>query len=485
MMRLLCLLLTVHLVTSYQKLVQWRSPLQLTQQKTWSRLQDCRENRFKDVRKQIISTVVGISTLVGTTFPSFAADYPLFNEVWKIVDENFVDNTYNNHDWNQIRDSYLKKLDSGADERELTKSMLTLLGDKYTRLLDKAVFESLWKYDAIGVGLLFQSDPGKRMFVAAPPISGSSSAKAGIKKGDIIFSINGKLTDGMTAIDVLDKMSNDNSKTVVIEYGTPAVSDPALTAGAGLVASAAGTTGGSASVDVQLVGDIKKVELDRATEVAKNPVSYSLERRSDGQLVGYVRLAEFNSEAVPGLRNAIEAIKAQNVDEMLLDLRGNTGGGFQFALNIGGMLMGDKPMVTAAGKDNNKNTFRTSYPDGQLFEKPLVVLADGLSASASEVLMAGLQDNCRAAVAGSKSFGKGKIQAVFGLADGEGMTMTVAQYVSPKGKIIQSTGVIPDLPIPTLNPYVNMILGPTLTKPDVDQIDFLEAKEILKQCKPL
>ena len=168
---------------------------------------------------------------------------------------------------------------------------------------------------------------------------------------------------------------------------------------------------------------------------------------------------------------------------MLLSLQG---GGFQFALNIGGMFMqSDREMVTAESRNNDKTKFYASYPEGVLYKGPLMIYTDRLSASASEVLVSGLHDNCRAVTTGERTFGKGKIQAVFGLADGEGLTMTVAQYVSPKGKPIQYRGIEPDIPadLPA-NPYVNAIFGTSMLKqPDLNSLKFDLGQEIIsKQC---
>lgn len=407
-------------------------------------------------KKAIATVATAFGVLCGGMLPpANAVGEQVFNEVWGIVNENFVDSTYNGKDWKSVKDEYVRELEKGADEHDVTKKMLALLGDKYTRLLDKAYFESLWKYDAIGVGLLFQSDPNKEMMVASPPVGGSSAAKAGFQKSDIIYSINGLPTDKMTAMSLLDMMSNDKSSTVTFEYNH--ADDPK--------SSKLTTT------------------LQRTTEKAVNPVQYNVQKVKEGKAVGYIRLSEFNAEAVPGLRQALVDLKTQNVDDVVLDLRGNTGGGFQFALNIGGMFMDSKEMVTAMGRGDEKNIFKTSYPDGVLSDKPLVLLTDGLSASASEVLAGGLHDNCRAVVAGATTFGKGKIQAVFGLANGEGLTMTVAQYVTPRGTIIQSKGIQPDLPVDTMNPYVALLTGPSLNKADLDKIDFSKAEELLAICK--
>lgn len=280
----------------------------------------------KSIRHRIAAIVLGstlITPIINANIPinlsdrfivhasesSIESQYQEFSEVWKLSNENFFDSTHNNHDWEKIRIEYINRLRNGADEHELTKKLVQLLGDKYSRLLDKNVFESLWKYDAIGVGLLFQSETDK-MFVAAPPIQGSSAATAGIHQNDLIYRINGVSTEKMTAVQLLDMMSNDENDYVTIEYASPSSSSEHVT-----------------------------TSLLRSKQRASNPVSFSAQQLADGSLAGYIRLGEFNSEAVPGLKTALTELQKQGAQEILLDLRGNTGGGFQFALNIGGMFM--------------------------------------------------------------------------------------------------------------------------------------------------
>ena len=412
----------------------------------------------QDLKRSSVAALLTFSLFFGTNFsPSNAAGETVFNEVWSVINENFVDKTYNGNDWNNVKKEYTEKLNQGGNERELTKKMVGLLGDKYTRLLDKEYFESIWKYDAIGVGLLFQSDPkvSNQMLVASPPLSGSSSFKAGLKKGDFIYTINGVTTEKMSAMQLLDMMSNDEQPTVKLEYS-------------------------HTDSDGKPIGEKQSVVLVRSTEKAVNPVKFASQKLKNGKSAGYIRLGEFNAQAVPGVKAALTDLNSKNVDEIVLDLRGNTGGGFQFALNIGGMFMDNKDMVTALGRGEEKSVFKSSYPEGVLFTKPLILLTDGLSASASEVLAGGLHDNCRATLTGATTFGKGKIQAVFGLANGEGLTMTVAQYVTPRGTIIQSKGLPPDLPIATMNPYLALIAG----KQDLnlENIEFDKSEDIIKMC---
>lgn len=416
----------------------------------------------------------------------------IFNEVWNLVHENFFDDTYNNRNWDDVKKEYLQKK-SLADDHDITANALSLLGDKYTRLLDKERYQSLWKYDAIGIGLLLQSDKTS-MIVPSDPLPKSSSYNAGIKKNDLILSINGVSTEGKTALDILDMMSNDERDDVVIEFKHPSNSNS--------VSSPNAATTAATADDAEKV---QKVTLKRVKDEVKNPVTFSIQKLSNPtatstdasktiSTVGYIKLSEFNSEAVHGLEKAIKSINSekQPVDAIVLDLRGNLGGGFQFALNIGGMFMNDQLMVTAVGRNNEKTVFRTSYPDGVLYnvnsEKPLILLIDNLSASASEVLASGLHDNCKAVLVGSKSYGKGKIQAVFGLSNGEGMTMTVAQYVSPKGYIIQDKGIQPDISLSDpINPYLSVLLPSSVTetvgKPDLNKIDYNKVKELTRICE--
>jgi carboxyl-terminal processing protease len=411
---------------------------------------------INNITKKISKSIA----IIGLSMPLFVLpsnaindnNHVIFDEVWKIVNDNFVDGTYSNHNWEEIKQDFNKKLDDGADEKKIIEKMLSLLNDKYTRLLDKKFFESLWEYDAIGVGLLFLTNPGEIMSVASPPISGSTGEKAGIQKGDLIYAINEKSTEKMQALDVLDMLSNDRSDFLTLEYSR-GKNEPH-----------------------------KIVKLLRSTQKANNPVNYESQILNNGKKIGYIKLSEFNSEAVPEVRKAINQLNKENIEAIVLDLRGNTGGGFQFALNIGGMFMDSKVMVIAKGRGTEQTPFMTSYPEGVIYKNQLVLLTDGLSASASEVLSGGLHDNCRAVLAGENTFGKGKIQAVFGLSDGSGITMTVAQYVTPKGTIIQSKGLKPDLPISILNPYLNVVLGPKVLKPDLNLIDFNEAKKKIDSC---
>jgi carboxyl-terminal processing protease len=407
----------------------------------------------RNCRKVVAVAAISLSTLAGC-YPALSAGFPVFEEAWNIVNDNFYDPPYNKQDWKAERQKYEARLAQGADEEKVTRQMLASLGDKYTHVLNRQSFADLWKFDAIGVGLLLQSDGTKGLHVSSPPLPGSAASLAGMQEGDIIEAVDGIPTKDMPAMKLLEIMSTNRNPTTQVQFTSAAT------------------------------GQSQTVTLQRSFAKASDPVFFTTQRMEDGSLAGYIRLKEFNAEAVGGMRDALKALDAEGIAELVLDLRGNTGGGFQFALNIGGMFMQDKTMVAAEGKGGaEKFTFSTSYPEGVLYTKPLVLLTDGLSASASEVLAAGLRDNCRAAVVGSQTFGKGKIQALFGLSNGEGVVMTVAEYRSPLGKAIQSVGITPDVKLPLLNAYVDKLLGlvwarvPSLESLQLDRaVDLMQAQ---------
>lgn len=408
--------------------------------------------------KKMMATTIATFSLFNHPLLAYSSEgspkLSVFEEVWSSVDENFYSDTFNEDEWKKIKKDYEAKVQRGGDESALAREIVSKLGDKYTRLVDKKQFEALYKYDAIGVGLLFQTNPGEPMVVSSQPIPGSSGYAAGLQKGDKVYEIDGQSTDKLTALELLDRMSNDDSDSITIVYSKPGESER------------------------------KTVSLSRSLERAANPVRYSIETLKDGRVVGYAKINEFNSKAVEGMEMALVAMNEANAEELVLDLRGNTGGGFQFALNIGGMFMDNTAvMASTNARRGESNVFRASYTKGVLWNKPIVLLTDALSASASEVLAGGLHDNCRAVLVGEKTFGKGKIQAVFGLQNGEGLIMTIAQYVTPRGTIIQSKGLTPDIPTPVTNAYMNFILGNIAPTPDVKSIDYNRVENLLNTCK--
>jgi len=398
-------------------------------------------------------TEVSIHRSFFTPLPANAAeeDKTLIDEVDYYVRKYYVDRTFNSRgeDWwgKQVAKANKEAAGQPKEEFKMARELLKGLGDKYTRLLPTDLYQRLTKYDMVGVGALLGPGPAQDggadgptvyLQIGAPPIAGSPAALAGLQKGDIVVSINGASTKKMNAFDVIELTSNDRSPTIRFEVRKP---DQATS---------------------------KEYVLDRKFEQIVNPVFYFLEKEKDGSSVGYIKLKEFNSLAKQSVKDALVDLESKGADRYVLDLRGNGGGAFQGAIGISGLFMKEQPIVSIVDGYGGRESFKT-LPDQVVTDKPLVLWVDGGSASASEVLSGALHDNCRAALVGSRSFGKGLIQAVYGLNDGSGLVMTVARYETPRGTDINKIGIQPDLYIKSS--ALESIPGFD-SRPDLGKLDF-------------
>jgi len=390
-------------------------------------------------------------SLLGSTMMSNSPS--VVDEVWTLVNKYYIDRTFHGQDWDRIHDKYaaLEKSSSSngqSSSLDLVTEMVKTLGDKYSRVLDPSQYTSIQKYDLIGVGATLMPNEQKEIIVGAPPIAGSASDQAGLKAGDFIEAINGISTEGRTAFDIIDQISEQpNAKTVAMT-----------------VRSKDGTV-------------TQEMIMERQFLKVRNPVSYQItERRKDGTVVGFIRIAEFNSLVKARLEDAIASLEKEGANAFVLDLRGNPGGAFQSAVEISSLFVEDRVATYVVDSNQVQLPFRTAggrviLPEGN----PMAIWVDGGSASASEVLTGSLHDNCRAVVMGEKSFGKGLIQAVYGLKNGAGLVLTVAKYVTPNGTEIQGIGITPDIKggVP-FQPIIGLL-------PDTSQVDF---GDISKRLSP-
>jgi carboxyl-terminal processing protease len=184
-------------------------------------------------------------------------------------------------------------------------------------------------------------------------------------------------------------------------------------------------------------------KLTRA-QIEVHPVRYSYEQSPAGG-VGYIRLNQFSANAPEETRNAIKDLSKKNVAGFILDLRSNPGGLLFASAEIARMWLDKGGIVSTV--DRQGVTDRLEAGRGKLTNKPLVVLIDGGSASASEILAGALQDNKRAILVGTKTFGKGLVQSVHPLGDGSGIAVTIAKYFTPSGRDINHKGIEPNVEV--------------------------------------
>lgn len=369
------------------------------------------------------ATAVTLSTIAVAGLVNLPQGQALFrespkeivDEVWQIIYRQYVDGTFNQVDWQAVRTEYLNK--KYTDKQQAYKSireMLKKLDDPYTRFMDPKEFKNMQvdtSGELTGVGITIGLDEDTKKLTVIAPLEDTPAFKAGILAKDVITKIDGKSTKGM-----------DTSEAVTLIRGEP---------------------GSKVKLTISRNGKERDYLITRA-KIEIHPVDYSLKQTPAGR-TGYIRLKQFSANASKEMREAIRDLEKKNVDGYVLDLRNNPGGLLFSSIEIARMWLKDGTIVSTIDR---KGVVEKEAANGRsLTEKPLVVLVDKGSASASEILSGALQDNKRAVLVGSKTFGKGLVQSVRPLEDGSGVAVTIAKYHTPSGKDINKAGIKPDIKV--------------------------------------
>jgi carboxyl-terminal processing protease len=362
----------------------------------------------------------------------------LVDEVWQIVHSEFVDPEFNHVDWQIKRQALLEK--DYADQKsayEAIRQSLKGLGDPYTRFLEPKEFDELTSQtsgELSGVGIRLAIDEKTSQLTVVEPIPNSPASKAGIKPGDHIVRINGKPTELMS----IEQASTE----IKGEVGT--------------------------EVSLQIARNEKPpfdLVLERA-EIELPSVTYNLNQEQNSK-VGYIRLDEFSSHAAAQMQLAIKDLTKKQASGFVLDLRGNPGGLLFSGVEIARMWMEKGAIVSTIDRKGGNQKFAAN---GQaITDLPLVVLVDGYSASASEILTGALKENHRATIVGTRTYGKGTVQSVHSLSDGSGLAVTIAHYYPPSGVDINKKGIAPDIQVNlTKEDQTKLSINPSLigTKAD-------------------
>jgi carboxyl-terminal processing protease len=262
-----------------------------------------------------------------------------------------------------------------------------------------------------GVGIQLSLDKDSKELVVVSPIDGSPASRAGVQPKDVIVSIDGRSTKGMSTEDAVKLIRGKAGTTVKLVLRRK-----------------------GANIDVPLTREL--IEL--------HAVNHQVNVTPDGVKVGYIRLKQFNANATKDMRSAIRELENQGVQGYVLDLRSNPGGLLMASIEIARQWLNEGIIVSTKTRDGIQDVKRAT--GRALTSRPMVVLVNEGSASASEILSGALQDNKRAVLVGQKTFGKGLVQSVRGLSDGSGMTVTIAKYLTPENRDIHKYGIKPDVP---------------------------------------
>ena len=338
------------------------------------------------------ATGLGISNAImpGSSISSVSGDqgrYDKVNELWGIIEKNY----------------YIEPNEEDMKDG-LARGLFIGLGDKYSAYMTKEEYESYetsvtGEFDGIGVTFQMNKD-GE--FEVISTVKNSPAEKAGVKKGDIITKVDGKEYDDA------DKIG----------------------------AAMRGKRGTKVKVTYERDGKENTVSITRAHIVTETVTSKML-----GDNIGYIKISAFEEKTDADFESALSEMESKAARGVIIDLRDNGGGLVKSGVNIADKLLGKCVVTYMEDRKGDKEYYRS---DSDCTQLPYVLLVNGNTASASEILSAAVKDKGRGKIVGTQTYGKGVVQVSGKLSDGSGYRLTIMQYFSPNGKAIHEKGVKPD-----------------------------------------
>ncbi len=341
-----------------------------------------------------------------------ATPIEMYDNVWRLINSKYVDQTNNEQDWSKWRHKYDNVIKTDNDAYVAINTMIASLNDPYTKYLDSKEFAeetSSIKGSLKGIGIQIGVKDGKLMVIA--PIEDTPAEKAGLLADDEILAIDGKSTKGITVDKAADQIRGEEGTTVTLLIKRKN-SEP------------------------------KEYKIQRA-EIEIKSVSQKIpENITMPNDICYIRLSSFIS------RNASKEIadilnNSKDKKAFIMDLRSNPGGLLSNAIYISDMFLNGGAIVSTVDRDGYKETQKATR--GVLTTKPLVILLNKGSASASEIFSGAMKDNKRAVLIGTQSFGKGLVQEINKLPNNSGVNITIQKYLTPNGTDIHKKGITPDI----------------------------------------
>jgi carboxyl-terminal processing protease len=317
----------------------------------------------------------------------------------------------------RIRTDYVEKPDDGKLIEGAINGMVSSL-DPHSRYMNEQAWHDMQETtegEFGGLGIEVTMEDGLVKVVS--PMDGTPAAKAGILSGDLITYIDGEAVQGLTLEQAVNKMKGPVHTSTKLKIERKGADKP---------------------IDVTLEREIIQLKA----------VSF----HTDGSDIGYIRISSFNEQTEDGLKNAITEISKQIPQDKfagyVVDLRNNPGGLLDQAVDVSSTFLPRGEVVSTRGR-NPDETQRYTAKGGDITKgKKLVVLINGGSASASEIVAGALHDHKRATLIGTRSFGKGSVQTIIPLGTGNGaLALTTARYYTPSGRSIQAQGIMPDIQV--------------------------------------
>jgi carboxyl-terminal processing protease len=343
----------------------------------------------------------------------------------------------------RVKQDYVNPVDDHQLLQAAVRGMVSSL-DPYSAFLsgedyDDIKITSSGEYSGVGIEVALQDDE----VVVIAPLEGSPAAAAGIKSGDVIVTIDGVAVNTASLDDTIGRMRGKEGSIVKIGVEREGAAEPLLF-----------------SVKRQ------RVELHNVRSDLPEP-GY-----------GYVRIAQFSETTGEEMNSALRALRKQNKDPLLglvLDLRDNPGGVLEAAVAVADAFLDSGVIVTANGRTPDSKFAMNATPGDILQGAPVVILVNGGSASAAEIVAGALKDNHRATLMGRTTFGKGSVQTVIPLTAETALKLTTSLYYTPSGASINHKGIVPDIELPRDDK--------TRTGPDVAPRDDVDVRRALQELK--
>ncbi len=336
----------------------------------------------------------------------------LYDTVWKLIDSKYVDETKNNQDWKKWRHKYDKVIKTNEDAYVAIETMVASLNDPYTKFLDPKEYaeeSSSIKGSLKGIGVQIGFKDGKLTVIA--PIEDTPAEKAGIQAGDEILEIDGKSTENISLEKASEQIRGEEGTFVKLLIKRKNVAPK--------------------------IYNVQRAEFQIKSISQKLPDDIVMP-----QDIGYIRLSSFISRTAAVEFNKI--LKASKDKKgFIIDLRSNPGGLLRNAIEISDMFLNECVIVSTVDRIGYIDNTRAK--DGVETDKPIIVLINKGSASASEIFSGAIKDNHRGIILGEQSFGKGLVQEVNSLPDSSGINITIEKYLTPSGTDIHKKGITPDI----------------------------------------
>jgi len=331
----------------------------------------------------------------------------------------------------QIREGYVEEVDDSTLFEYAVKGMLEGLDPHSVYMTREAYSDLQTQTDGEFSGLGIEIGRRGSYIEIIAPIDGSPAAEAGLQSGDVILKLDDTSVKGLSTDEAVDLMRGPVGSSIVLEIGRPGEAKP---------------------FEVTIIRDKIKIASVRGRLLAPR--------------YGYLRIAQFGRSTGEEAREAIQKLATKSaLKGLVIDLRNNPGGVLEASVEVAGLFLDEGDVVSTKGRHPNAGDSYSATKGDLLEGAPIVILINGGSASASEIVAGALQDRRRGIVMGTRSFGKGSVQTVLPISESRAVKLTTARYYTPNGRSIQAEGIVPDIVVERAQ--VTSVEGRRVTEADL------------------